>query len=280
MARNTEDLFDPADQETEELVVPEFTDESAHTPDTMGDPEGSEARAEQPAIVLPDYYFKRYDLDDDGNPIFKPAVVTEIMKVFDEKKGSSMVFHGDNEVVIQEATEALYDKEGVEVVAAIEETKVTQAEYFYRAFDDVVKRVAAGVVELLGVDPQTTGINFLQLTTRTWAEFVSNAYEYQDSASTLNPNVDIPDWFTAREDKMQQLGRKARICSEVIALIDEDFGLARTSLERVRVQNEVERRLQRLAEWTYGRQADTSVKVAKEYNQASVDHLKEVFASA
>ena len=252
MARNTEELFDPADQETEELVVPEFTDESAHVPDTMADPEGSEARAEQQAIVLPDYYWKRYGLDDEGNPIFKPEVVAAIMDVFDEKAHTPMLFHGDDANDKQEA------------------------------FDAVCNRVADGVLELCGVDPQTTGINFLQLTTRTWAEFVSVAYEYQDSAKTINPNDEhgLPEWFTSREDKMQQLGRKARICSEVVALIDDKFGLPRTSLERVRVQNEVERRLQRLAEWTFNNNADSSVKVAKEYNQATVDHLREVFANA
>ena len=62
MANTADDLFDPADLETQEPLPPEHTDESAHVPDTNGDLEGSETRAKQLDIVLPDFFYKRYHL--------------------------------------------------------------------------------------------------------------------------------------------------------------------------------------------------------------------------
>jgi len=115
------------------------------------------------------------------------------------------------------------------------------------------------------------------LTTRTWAEFASIAYEYNEDATASNPNDDLPDWLIEREDKMFQLGRKARMCREVLARVDDKFGLNDTKINDFRVQNEVERRLQRLAEWNYNRQADRSGKVAMDLNKESHEHVKSVF---
>ena len=81
------DDFDPSEMETEELLPPESTPESAYIPDTNGDPEGSEERAKQIAIVLPDFFYRRYRLDDEGNPTFNTTVVDAIMEVFDAKYG-------------------------------------------------------------------------------------------------------------------------------------------------------------------------------------------------
>ena len=72
MANSADDLFDPADMETVEPLPPEHTDESAHRPDTNGDPEGSEVRATPSAISLPDFFYKRYRLDNDGKPTYNP----------------------------------------------------------------------------------------------------------------------------------------------------------------------------------------------------------------
>jgi len=247
---NNDELFDPADQETEELLPPEFTEESAFEADTNGDPEGSEARSEKPAIALPDFFFKRYRLDDEGNPTFNTAVVGSIMSVFDMKADSQMKFSGD---------------------------KAADEEIYY---DSQVNSIVDGISQLLEVDPQSTGINVLSLNTRTWAEFVSIAYEYNDSLSSINANDEIPDWLIQREDKMMQLGRKARMLRDAIAAIDDKFGLKSTSLDRDRVQNEVERRLQRLSEWNFRQHADQSGKVANTLNNASVQHCETVFANA
>ena len=79
------DIFDPAELETEELLPPVKTPENAHRADTLGDPEGSEARATEVAIALPDFFFRRYRLDDLGKPTFNKATVDGIMAVYAQK---------------------------------------------------------------------------------------------------------------------------------------------------------------------------------------------------
>ena len=222
------DHFDPSEMETEELVPSNETPESAYRADTIGDPEGSEERAKEVAIVLPDFFFRRYNLDDAGNPTFKEAVVSEIMTVFDAKYGTTMPFTDD------------------------------KAEEY---FNSQVEQVVDGFSQLLEVDPQTTGINALQLATRTWAEFSSVAYEYKDSISTIKEDQEIPDWLIDREDKMVQLGRKARMLSAFLNKMDDKFGLKDVEINRFRVQQAVENRLQRLAEWNYNQHADKSGKI-------------------
>jgi len=245
------DLFDPADLEIgPELMVPNVTSESAYVPDTNGDPEGSEERARIVAIQLPDFFYRRYRLTDDGSPTFNQSTVDGIMDVFDVKVGTEQSFGDDDDD--------------------------TKAGYF----DSQIEKVRDGVSQLLEIDPQTTGINFLQLTTRTWAEFVSVAYEYQDSYSTINKDDGLPTWLVEREDKMLQLGRKARMLSAVCEQMDDKFGLKSTELERFRVLNEVERRLQRLAEWNFKQHADQSGKIANDMNTASVEHCSSIFDNA
>jgi len=220
--------FDPSEMETEELIPSNETPESAYRADTIGDPEGSEERERQVAIVLPDFFYRRYKLDDAGNPTFNEAVVSLIMEVFDAKYGTTMPFVDD------------------------------KAEKY---FNKQVTQVVDGFSQLLEVDPQTTGINALQLATRTWAEFASVAYEYKDSISTIKENQEIPDWLIDREDKMVQLGRKARMLSAFLNKMDDKFGLKDVEINRFRVQQAVENRLQRLAEWNYNQHADKSGKI-------------------
>jgi hypothetical protein len=219
------DHFDPSEMETEELVPSNETPESAYRPDTIGDPEGTEERAKEVAIVLPDFFYRRYKLDDAGNPTFNEVVVSQIMEVFDAKYGTEPSFSDD------------------------------KAEDY---FNSQVEQVVDGFSQLLEVDPQTTGINALQLATRTWAEFASVAYEYKDSISTIKEDQEIPDWLITREDKMVQLGRKARMLSAFLNKMDDKFGLKDTEISRFRVQQAVENRLQRLAEWNYNEHADKS----------------------
>jgi len=250
MANTADDLFDPADLETQEPLPPEHTDESAHVPDTNGDPEGAETRATKLEIVLPDFFYKRYHLDDYGNPTYNPSVVKDIMMVFDLKAKTPLTFNGDN----QDADEEYYDNQVIDVID--------------------------GIRVLLEVDPQSTGINILSLNTRTWAEFVSIAYEYNDSLTSISASAELPEWLITREEKMMQLGRKARILRDAITNIDDKFGLRSTSLDRDRVQTEVERRLQRLSEWNFNQHADKSGKTASAMNKASIQHCETVFATA
>ena len=253
MSTTANDLFDPADMETVEPTPPTHTPEAAYIPDTNADPEGAEVRAEKPAISLPDFFFKRYHLDDNGNPQFNVSVVVAIMQVFDAKKDTIM-----------------------QVFNSIGDSSELEASYYESQVDSIVD----GLMPLLEVDPQSTGINFLGLCTRTWAEFTSIAYEYSDSLAGLKADSELPEWLITREEKMMQLGRKARLLRDAIARVDNKFGLKSTSLDRKRVQIEVERRLQRLSEWNFSQHADTSGKVSAAMNKATVNHCESVFANA
>ena len=202
-------------------------------------------------ISLPDFFFRRYHLDDNGNPAFNTVVVDNIMEVFDAKAETEMVFNNEETA---EADQAYYASQ--------------------------VISITHGVLQLLEVDPQSTGINILSLSTRTWAEFSSIAWEYQDALGTIDSTKEIPEWLISREDKMMQLGRKARLLRDAVNCMDDKFGLKSTSLDRDRVQNEVERRLQRLAEWNFNQHADQSGKTANTMNKASFQHCERVFDAA
>ena len=234
------DIFDPADVEVEidmangetgELLPEQSTPEEAFIPDTIGDPEGSENRATQDDIVLPDYFYKKFQLDNEGNPTFNATRVVGIMQIFNDKYGTPMVFNK-------------------------EDSEIAEKEQAY--FDGQVESIYLGLQPLLEVEPQATGINFLQLATRTWAEFSSVVFEYKESMAESDPTKEIPDWLIEREDKMIQLGRKSRLLSSVLDKIDDKFGLKDVSIKADRVKTQVELRLQRLAEWNYKNIVDTS----------------------
>ncbi len=234
------DIFDPADVEVEidmengetgELLPTQDTPEEAFIPDTIGDPVGSDNRAEQDDIVLPDYFYKKFQLDNEGNPTFNPGRVGGVMKIFDEKYGTPMTFN-------------------------TEDSELAEKDQAY--FDAQAESVYLGLQPLLEVEPQATGINFLQLATRTWAGFVSVVFEYKESMAEADPSKEIPDWLCEREDKMFQLGRKSRLLSSVLEKIDDKFGLKDVSIKADRVKTQVELRLQRLAEWNYKNLVDTS----------------------
>ena len=247
------EVVDMANGETGELLPDQKTPESAWKPDTNGDPIGSEIRATQDPVHLPDFYYRKYALDGEGKPLAQKSRVDGIMEVFKSKKNTAMTFN-----------------------ATDDEQRKKEEDYYLQQ----VQTIADGLFPLLETDPQSTGINFLQLTTRTWAEFASIAYEYKEETESANPNDDLPTWLIEREDKMFGLGRKARMLSAVVGLVGENFGLQDLGLKDVRVQNEIERRQQRLAEWNFKQHADSSVRVATELNNATKEHTKNVFSAA
>ena len=253
--------FDPSEQETVELRPTNETPESAHVPDTNGDPEGSENRATKADIVVPDWFHRKFALDNDGKPIFNKGVVANVMEVFDAKFGTDLVF---NDIVLST------DKNGDKVLTAEEQTK---------RYESAVNDIVTGQRHLLIVDPQSTGLNFLQLATRTWSEFVSVCYEYQDSMSNQKDD-DIPDWLIEREQKMIDLGRKARMLTTALQIIDNDFGLKDVTVQRARVQSAVEQRMQRLADWNFKQQADNSGKVNKKLNAQANAHMQSIVDNA
>ena len=246
-------LFDPDAMETKEPVVGNDTPESAYVPDTNGDPEGSEARQVKAEISLPDWFYRKFALTNDGKATFNPAVVDGIMGIFDVKFGTPQTF------TEFEGGPAQHEME--------------------LAWDHSINNIVDGIRELLTVDPQSTGLNVLQLTTRTWSEFCSVCYEYQDSLSNFKEE-ELPDWLLEREQKMYDLGRKARMLSSAIQLLDHEFGLKDTQIHANRVRNAVESRLQRLAEWNYNQQADASGKVKRKLNAEANAHMQSIVDNA
>ena len=91
---------------------------------------------------------------------------------------------------------------------------------------------------------------------------------------------DIPDWLIEREQKMVDLGRKARMLSSALQIIDNDFGLKDTKINKSRVQKAVEDRLQRLAEWNFNQQADVGGKVKREMNTQASAHMQSIVDNA
>ena len=246
------EYFDPSEQETKELVPEVQSSLNDDTEDTNRDPEGAEERSVQASIVLPDFFHVNYRLDDYGNPTFKNDVVASIMAIFDQKIGTKPVFS---------------EKEGY---APVDE-QVAQ-------FEESVNNIVVGIQELTIVDPQSTGLSFLQLCTRTWAEFASISYDYQTAMAKAGD--EIPDWLVEREQKMFDLGRKARMMSMALESLDHSFGLKEVSIQRARVQSAVEQRLQRLAEWNFKQYADTSGKTSQKLNGETKKHMQTMFDNA
>ena len=244
--------FDPSEQETKELLPKTESDMSDYTEDTIADSEGAEQRSVKASISLPDFFHVNYRLDDTGNPTFKDDVVAKIMAIFDKKIDTQPTFA---------------EKEGY---APVDEQVVQ--------FEESVDNIVVGIQELTIVDPQSTGLSFLQLCTRTWAEFASISYDYQTAMAKAGD--EIPDWLLEREQKMFDLGRKARMMSMALKALDHSFGLKEVSIQKNRVQSAVEQRLQRLAEWNFKQYADTSGKTAQKLNGATKEHMQTMFDNA
>tara|TARA_X000000368_G_scaffold315103_1_gene252631 strand:+ start:673 stop:1419 length:747 start_codon:yes stop_codon:yes gene_type:complete len=246
------EYFDPSEQESKELVPEVESKMSDYTEDTIADSEGAEQRSVKASISLPDFFHVNYRLDDAGNPTFKVDVVNQIMAIFDQKVGTQPTFE---------------EKEGH---APVDEQIVK--------FEESVNNIVVGFQELTIVDPQSTGLSFLQLCTRTWAEFASISYDYQTAMAKQGD--EIPDWLLEREQKMFDLGRKARMMSMALADLDHSFGLKEVSIQRNRVQSAVEQRLQRLAEWNFKQYADTSGKTSQKLNVETKKHMQTMFDNA
>ena len=251
-------IFDPSEQETKELLPKNKSDMSDYTEDTIADAEGVLARQTRADIVLPDWYFRKFALTDLGKPTFNPAVVASIMAVFDTKFGTDLVFKD----------------------IELGNKKVLTAEEQQTKYEHAVNDIVTGIRHLLIVDPQSTGLNFLQLCTRTWSEFASICYEYQDAMSSITVAEDIPDWLIQREEKMLQLGRKARLLASALDNIGHDFGLRNIEIERFRVEKAVQDRLQRLAEWNFNQQADVGGKIKREMNTQASAHMQSIVDNA
>ena len=265
------ETFDPADQVgiiptkieqdgtilvtgTGELINQQATTADMYTPDTNGDPVGSETRAEQDQVRLPAFYYDRYAVSSFGKPTFLPSVVQGIMNIVKEK---SALFRNFDAVAPASAKKK-----------AIEDNEIKVAAF------------AEGFQPLLEVDPQGTGLNLLQLVTKTWAEFASVAYEYQMSADSLG-NKEMPDWMAKRETQAVLLFHKATFLNEAIDRISNQFELNEKTLE-VKIDNvrkQVEYRQIRLAEYNFKKHGDTSNRNATSMNEENANYARQLISS-
>ena len=104
------EIVDMANGETGELLPDQKTPESAWKPDTNGDPVGSEARATQDPVHLPDFYYRKYSIDGEGKPIAQLSRVDGIMEVFKAKKNTPMVFNQEDDVLRKKKKIIIFNK--------------------------------------------------------------------------------------------------------------------------------------------------------------------------
>jgi hypothetical protein len=252
-------IFDPSEQETEELLPKNESDMSDYTEDTSADPEGAEQRSVRADIVVADWWHRKFALTDHGQPTFKLEVVQAIMDIFDKKFGTSMTF---KEIKLPNGE-----------VMTVEDQQAKYQEHCQRIID--------GTRVELGVDPETTGLSLLGRCTKTWSEFASITYEYFDTMQNLASQEDLPDWVYEREAKMFDLGRKARLLTDALLAVDQEFGnLKNVSIQRDRVEVQVKDRQQRLAEYNFKKQADTSGRTRRQLNEETVAHMQSIVDDA
>jgi hypothetical protein len=218
------DQFDPSELETTELVYKNATEHSDYTPDTSADPEGSEARQHTgkqfPERVHRDYLVK------DGLVNVSSGTVEAVMAIFDQKK--------DSDCVLTDNQQEVYTKE--------------------------VQAIVDGKKPLLNVDAPTSGFNMLSEMTRTWAEFACAIYDYTSWARQLNPEMDQPESFTDLENKMHELGRKARMLRDASSELWIFFNINGTfKLDGFRVQKAIEGRYERLASYYNNKFTESTV---------------------
>tara|TARA_Y200000002_G_C22669919_1_gene659560 strand:- start:518 stop:1285 length:768 start_codon:yes stop_codon:yes gene_type:complete len=251
--------FDPSEQETKELLPKNKSDMSDYTEDTNADPEGAEQRSVKANVVIADWWHRKFALSDHGQPTYKPEVVQAIMDIFDKKFGTAMTF---KEIKLPN-----------DEMMTIEQQQET--------FQAHVQRIVDGTRIELGVDPETTGLSLLGRCTKTWSEFASITHEYFDTVQNLASQEDLPDWVYEREAKMFDLGRKARLLTDALKAVDQEFGnLKNVSIQRDRVESQVMDRQQRLAEYNFKKQADTSGKTIRKLNAETVAHMESIVNDA
>jgi hypothetical protein len=211
------------------------------------------------SVVIADWWHRKFNLTDNGQPTYKPEIVQAIMDIFDKKFGTAMTF---KEIKLPNG----------------EIMTVEQQQETYQAH---VQRIVDGTRIELGVDPETTGLSLLGRCTKTWSEFASITYEYFDTVQNLASQEDLPDWVYEREAKMFDLGRKARLLTDALKAVDQEFGnLKNVSIQKDRVEAQVMERQQRLAEYNFKKQADTSGKTIRKLNAETVAHMQSIVDDA
>ena len=245
MARSKNDgLFDPSEQETEELLPKNETEQEDFNDDTLADPEGAEAREPQNRGTLyPTWIYRDYRVNANDELEPNPSAIDAIMNVFDDKHAT-----------------AVADKQA-------------------KAFAKDVKTIVEGRKPTLKAAAPTTGIQMLRECTTTWGEFISCVYYYVNSASSISTEEAMPEWLIERESRMIDLGYKARLLREASGELFSDFGLpGKFSLDRGRVRQAVEARLNRLAAWHTNQHKQSTA--GKTMQKASSEFVSSIADSA
>ena len=253
MSKRTNNTFvDPDD--IQEAMPMEYKQESSlddDSPDTIGDPEGTEARARQDDIKMPAWFFDKFDLDINGKPIPSAAHINNIMDMF-LKKIDTAPFFGSG----TEAQQAKVEK----------------------AYQDDVDALVAAYRPLLEYEAGDTGFNFMMFANATWGKYLTALVEFGDSASKLG-DKEMPDWLITREDNAFGLGRKARLVRDVLYALSDEFKLKNAVITPQNVRAAVKRGLQGLAEWTFNKHADSSGRVSTKLNNANNEFIQTTFAN-
>jgi len=252
MSKRTNQTFvDPDD--IQEASPMEYKQESSlddASPDTNGDPEGSELRAKADPIKMPAWYFDKFDLDGNGKPIPSIAHVNAIMDVLPQKL-DTVPFFSDN---------------------------ATKSKALAKVYADDVSALVKAYRPLLQYEAGDTGFNFMMFANATWAKYLTALVEFADSAAKLG-DKEMPDWLITREDNAYGLGRKARLVRDVLNTLSDEFKLKNAVITPKNVRAAVQRGLQGLAQWTFDKHADSSGRVSTKLNDANNDFIKTNFAN-
>ena len=252
MSKRTNETFvDPDD--IQEASPMEYKQESSlddASPDTNGDPEGSELRAKADPIKMPAWYFDKFDLDGNGKPIPSIAHVNAIMDVLPQKIDTVPFFSGSE----------------------------AKSKALAKAYEDDVAALVKAYRPLLQYEAGDTGFNFMMFANATWGKYLTALVEFGNDASRFS-DKEMPDWLITREDNAFGMGRKARLVRDVLAIMSDEFKLKNAMITPKNVRAAVQRHLQGLAQWTFDKHADSSGRVSTKLNEANTEYVQGTLAS-
>tara|TARA_X000001388_G_C2211047_1_gene115160 strand:+ start:438 stop:1199 length:762 start_codon:yes stop_codon:yes gene_type:complete len=252
MSKRTNETFVDADDIGEASPM-EYKTESTlddASPDTNGDPVGSEERAKQDPVKMPLWYFDKYDLDGNGKPIPSIAHVNAIMEMLPKKIDTAPFFGNDK----------------------------TAGAKLAKQYDADVKALVDAYRPLLAYEAGDTGFNFMMFANATWGKYLTALVEFGNDVSRFS-DQEMPDWLVTREDNAFGMGRKARLVRDVLAILSDEFKLKNAVITPANVRSAVQRHLQGLATWTFNKHADSSARVSGKLNEANAEYVQGTLAS-
>ena len=252
MSKRTNETFVDADDIGEAVptvykVESELDDTS---PDTNGDPVGSEERAREDQVKMPLWFFDKYDLDANGKPTYSLAHVNAIMEMLPNKIDTAPYFGTEKKTI-----------------AGLKEQ-----------YDADVQALVDAYRPLLAYEAGDTGFNFMMFANATWGKYLTALVEFGNDVARFS-DKEMPDWLVTREDNAFGMGRKARLVRDVLAILADEFKLKNAVITPNNVRSAVQRHLTGLAQWTYDKHADSSNRVSTKLNEANAEYVQGTLAS-